>query len=104
MLESESNCPTDLECSERREKISSRKRYSVSCRRSSSYRRIALASRQVLGMPCLHQIDLDAAFFQNVLEWDSIHLSRLQGHGFSFRSFVTSRLNDADLLWIKSGV
>jgi hypothetical protein len=48
---------------------------------------VVFASRQVLGMPCIHQIDLDAAFFQTVLERDPIHLSRLQAHGFHSAAF-----------------
>jgi hypothetical protein len=45
-----------------------------------------------LGVPCIHQIDRDAALLQDVLEWDRIRRSRLQGHGFHSAAFVTATM------------
>ena len=41
---------------------------------------IALATRKILGVPCIHEIDLKAMFFQNFVERDPIDSSRLHGH------------------------
>jgi hypothetical protein len=87
MLESESNCLTDLEGSD------------------AGRRSAAVSDTQlfVAGASAVAGSLFDDPFFQNVLEWDSIHPSRLPGHGFHSAA-CNRRPNDADLLWIKSGV
>src|ERR1700739_82691 len=38
---------------------------------------IALAPRQILSVSCVHEIDFETAFFQNLVQWNPIHTSGL---------------------------
>jgi predicted nuclease of predicted toxin-antitoxin system len=49
---------------------------------------IALPSRQILGVPCVHQTNLEPAFFQNVVQGNPIYARRLQGHGLHSAALV----------------
>src|ERR1700733_14108579 len=51
---------------------------------------ITLASGQVLGVPRIDQIDLEATLFQNLVERNPIDPRRLHGHGLDSTTFSQS--------------